>query len=329
MRFRKRDIATAGDHILSLDWMGDTIVATPVTGPILLIDPRAKSTIELPAHGLGNSPSAVRDGSVVTCGFDGSLRFHSAPWQDARTVKLSRGLIERARWSPDGLHLAAAQGKILHILDQSGNPVCAFSDHLTSVSDLAWNPANPREIATVCGGGARMWRLGESEPFARFDWGGASLTVAWSPDGRWIVTGDQTPSVHLYDFTRDYPLHIQGYETKVKAFDFSPDSTLLATGGAPMVTIWDCTGESGPEDTTPAQLPFHRGDVEAIAWSPDGSLLASGDIIGRIVFSDSSRKPVSAFEGNDAISAFAWSPDSRHLAAGDALGYIFVFSSIS
>jgi WD40 repeat protein len=104
----------------------------------------------------------------------------------------------------------------------------------------------PLEIASVSGNGARMWRIGETEPFARFDWGGASLLVTWSPEGRWLVTCDQTPSVHLYDFTRDCPLHIQGYETKVKAMDFSADGKHLATGGGAKVTVWNCTGKTDP-----------------------------------------------------------------------------------
>jgi WD40 repeat protein len=103
-----------------------------------------------------------------------------------------------------------------------------------------------------------MWRIGEAEPYARFDWGGASLLVVWSPDARWLATGDQTPSVHLYDFTRDYPLHIHGFETKVKAVDFSPDGQRLVTGGGSTVTVWNCTGKAGPEDTIPEQLRFHR-----------------------------------------------------------------------
>ena len=172
------------------------------------------------------------------------------------------GWIERVRWSPDGSRLASALGKNLFILKPDGEIAATFSNHRTSVSDFSWNPNSPLEIASVCGGGARMWRIGETEPFARFDWGGASLLVLWSPDGRWLATGDQTPSVHLYDFTRDYPLHIQGYETKVKAMDFSPDGKRLATGGGTTVTVWNCTGETGPEGTVPDQLKFHKGDVE-------------------------------------------------------------------
>ena len=145
---------------------------------------------------------------------------------------------------------------------------------------------------------------------------------------RWTLVGhsDQTPSVHLYDFTRDYPLHIQGYETKVKAMDFSPDAKRLATGGGTTVTLWDCTGKTGPEGAIPDQLKFHKGDVVAIAWSPTGEFLATGDVAGRLVFSDTKGRPVFAFEDAEGISALAWSPDGTYLAAGDAGGRVVLFS---
>jgi WD40 repeat protein len=108
--------------------------------------------------------------------------------------------------------------------------------------------------------------------------------------------------------------------------DFSPDGKRLATVGGTSVTVWDCTGKTGPEGAIPNQLKFHKGDVEAIAWSPTGEFLATGDVAGRLVFSDSKGQPVSAFEDAEAINALAWSPDGKYLAAGDAGGRVVLFS---
>lgn len=328
MKFTKVAELQADDHILSLSWTnGRRLVVTPVTGLSVVADTAGAIVHELAEHGLGNGRSSATGDRVATCGFDGKVRLHTLDGSaETKTITLGRGVIETVAWSPNGKNLAVPQGKILHILDQQGETLHTFPDHQTSVSDCAWNPKKNSEITTVCGGGARMWRLGNKQPFAKFDWGGASLAVRWSADGRWIVTGDQTPSVHLYDFTRDFPLFIEGFETKVKGLDFSPDARRLATGGAPQITVWDCTPKTGPEGTTPAQLQYHQGDVEALAWSPNGKLLASGDIVGRVVISHFPGKPVSAFENDDAISALAWSLDGHYLASGNAEGIVTIFS---
>jgi WD40 repeat protein len=329
MGFKKRWGLETSDHVLSLDWSENMLIVTPSTGTILLVDQHGKTIAGVAGHGLGNGAAAAGAGILATCGFDGRIQTYQisdSKISPACGITMGRGWIERVKWSPDGSHLASALGKTLFVLRPNGEVAAPFSNHQTSVSDFSWNPMNPLEIASVCGGGARMWRIGETEPFARFDWGGASLLVTWSPEGRWLVTGDQTPSVHLYDFTRDYPLHIQGYETKVKAMDFSPDGKCLATGGGTKVTVWNCTGKTGPEGTIPDQLKFHKGDVETIAWSPTGEFLATGDVAGRLVFSDTKGRPVSAFEDAEGISALAWSPDGKYLAAGDAGGRVVLFS---
>ena len=329
MAFKKLWGLETSDHVLCLAWAGNMLIITPSTGIVLMVNPDGQTIAGFAAHGLGNGAAAARSDILATCGFDGRIQTYEiggSKISPTRGIALGKGWIERVRWSPDGSRLASALGKTLFILRPNGETAASFSNHKTSVADFSWNPKNALEIASVCGGGARMWRIGEAEPFARFDWGGASLLVLWSSDGRWIATGDQTPSVHLYDFTRDYPLHIQGYETKVKAMDFSPDGKRLATGGGSIVTVWNCLGERGPEGTVPDQLKFHKGDVEAIAWSPTGEFLATGDIAGRMVFSDTRGQPVSAFEDTEAISALAWSPDGKYLAVGDAGGRVVLFS---
>jgi YD repeat-containing protein len=329
MAFKKQWALEASDHVLSLAWSGELLVVTPATGILLLANRDGEALAELADHGLSNGTTAVQPGVVATCGFNGRIQVYevaSAGVTPTHEITLGKGWIERTKWSPDGHSLAAALGKTLFILNAWGEIVRTFSDHRTSVSDFAWNPQNPHEITSVCGGGAQMWRVGEAEPFARFDWGGASLLVAWSPDARWIATGDQTPSVHLYDFTRDHPLHIHGFETKVKAMDFSPDGKRLVTGGGSTVTVWNCAGRTGPENTVPDQLSFHKGEVATLAWSPTGEFLASGDNAGRLVISEANGRPVSAFEDKEAITALAWNAEGKRLAAGDAAGRVVLFS---
>jgi WD40 repeat protein len=332
MNFEPETEFPAGDHILGLSWSadGEMLAVTPASGPI--IARTGERTIELADHGLGNGAAKFHPAApaLATSGTDGRVRLYAdvrVSTNPAWDKSFGRSWIERLAWSPDGAHLAAGSGRRLLILDAGGDTALEFSTHKSTVEDFAWNPQNPREIASVCDGGAHMWRLGETEPFARFDWGGASLLASWSDDGRWLVTGDQTPSVHLYDFTRDYPLHIQGYETKVKALSFNGNSRKLATGGGSLVTVWTCTGKTGPEGSVPRQLQGHTGDVLALAYRPGGDWLVSGGADARLILfePETSAQPRAGIRLDDAITAVAWHPAEARLAAATKSGVVRIF----
>ena len=313
---------TADDNILSLAWCGDSLAATPSTGEILVLDAAGRNGSALAGHGAGNGESAWFGGSLATCGFDGKIRWNG------REIHAGRGIIERVKVSKDGSFLGAGQGKSLLVFDQDGNPAQGLSRLPASVADFAWDPSDSTRVAIVGAGGARMWKFGESEPFARFDWGGASLRVEWSSCGRWLVTADQTASVHIYDFTRDYPLHIQGYETKVRAMAFSADGKRLATGGGSVITIWPCTGKTGPEGVTPVQLDGHDGEVLATAFSPKTGQLATGDGTGMVLIftfhGDKAMRKRLRLDGG--ISALAWHPENDWLAVGREDGAVSILS---
>jgi len=331
MEIQKLIEAAASEHVLGLSWSHDgaRLAVTPSEGPILVLDRDGKIAAELPDHGLGNGAAVFHpfEPKLATCGTDGRIRLYEnlcAPPRPPREITLGKGWLERLAWSLDGAHLATALGRRLLILDEAGEITHEFDAHKSSVCDFAWNPRQPEEIASVADGGATMWRLGEEAPFARFDWGGASLLACWSPDGRWLVTGDQTPSVHLYDFTRDYPLHIQGYETKVKALAFNSASRKLATGGGRLVTVWNCTGKTGPEGTIPKQLEGHTGDSVALAYRRGSDWLASGGTDGRlIVFEpESSTRPRASLALDAGVTCVAWHPSEPLLAAGTESGAV-------
>jgi WD40 repeat protein len=314
---------SAEDHILHLAWSADgtRLLATPTSGSILVAGTDAQILETLPGHGMGNGESAWFLDQPVTCGFDGKVRTGSREWS------LGRGLIERVKASADGKFLGAAQGKALHIFDAEGNDALSLRDLEASVVDFAWNPSRSREVATVGAGGATLWRLGQKKLFARFDWGGASLRVGWSADGRWLATGDQTPSVHVYDIPRDHPLHIQGFEGKVQALAFSKDSRQLATAGSAVVTVWPMTGKKGPDGATPIQIDGCEAPAQALDFSSNGQL-AIGDGAGTLLVitfeKGQFRRKRSKFEGG--ISSLAWHPSLPLLAIGHEDGRVMLLS---
>ena len=315
---------TAGDHLLDLKWNpeGTRLLVTPATGPVLVTDEAAALLEELPGHGMGNGSSAWFAGEPVTCGYDGKIHFGSREW------KPGRGMIEHVRTSPDGSLLAAGQGKTLHIFDAAGSDEQSLRDLPTVVSDFAWNPKSPAEIATAGAGGALLWRLGEKEPFARFDWGGASLQVRWSNDGRWLATADQTPSVHVYDIPKDTPLNMEGFESKVRALAFSADGKRLATAGSPVVTVWPCASSKGPDGARPILVDGSESEVQALDFSPVTGQLATGDGRGTLLVvtfekGQFRRKRVRLDSG---ISTLAWHPSKPLMAVGHESGSVILLS---
>jgi len=88
----------------------------------------------------------------------------------------------------------------------------------------------------------------------------------------------------------------------------------VATGGdghAGEVRLWDRSGKLR------AVLLGHAWDVRALAWSPDGRLLASGSVDGSVrIWEATSGKCVAKYQGTDNVQSLAFSPDGHLLAVG-------------
>lgn len=332
---------TAGlaDYALDLRWSpdGKHLAALPSTGMPELLAPEGNKMAQLPAHRGGNGSLAWHPlgSSLATFGHDGILRIHHIPTGVSSELQLPRGWAERYAWNADGSLIAAAVGKAVHVIDAATlETTRVIADHRSTVTDLVWHPVLLDQLATASDGGARMWRLGESKPFARIDDGVAAVLTTWSPDGRWVVTSDQTPSVHLYDLKKRDPLFIQGFETRIKAFAWQTGGTKdvpwLALGGGPVITVWPCFGRNGPRGAKPIQLFGHLKEVTALDFPKDGPYLASGARDGFVLLwlPHLSKGPALIARETSEITAVRWSPDGRQLAFGTASGRIAVHTLI-
>ncbi|WP_069804715.1 EsaB/YukD family protein [Thermogemmatispora onikobensis] len=70
--------------------------------------------------------------------------------------------------------------------------------------------------------------------------------------------------------------------------------------------------------TARASLVFaqHRQTVRALAWSPDGKLLASGSLDGQLLIWNTQGQVQHTFTIKGAVRTLAWSPDGTQLALG-------------
>jgi len=105
-------------------------------------------------------------------------------------------------------------------------------------------------------------------------------TVAFSPDGKRIVTGHMDSSITLWDVHRRKQIHnFFMQDVSVHDVAWSPDGTLFATAMQNgRVYLWNA--EQGVDV---AVLTGHGGAARSVAWSPaEWGLLATGDEKGEV-----------------------------------------------
>ena len=153
------------------------------------------------------------------------------------------------------------------------------------------------------------------------------LSMAFSPSGKWLMTGNQDCSVHVWNTDSGGEMHMRGFAAKVRQLAWHRGSRWLATGGGPSIAVWDCSGR-GPEGRTPLLLEWHSDQVSALHYQPEGDWLASGARDGSIaVWSPTQRQnQISRAKIASGVTRVAWSPDGKLLAAIGECGEVQVLA---
>jgi RNA polymerase sigma factor (sigma-70 family) len=139
-----------------------------------------------------------------------------------------------------------------------------------------------------------------------------TLAVAFAPDGKTLVAGGWDSRLRLWDPVTGRELRqIETPENGVYSLAYSPDGKLLAGGcTVGVVCLWDAA--SGEEVR---RLRDHKGEVRGLAFSADGMRLATGDTAAVRLWDPRTGKLLHTWTGADSCS-LAFSPDGTLLASG-------------
>jgi WD40 repeat protein len=327
------------DFVPTIAWSptGDRLSAGSVSGQVAIYDAAEGKAIHVleKAHEDGCDAVTWRpDGkALATAGRDGKWKL----WDAAEGKVLAEhnaGAMwaEHLAWSKKpigdtGHRLALGAQNMLSFWDDKGSRLGEPIKLPRTIVDLAWIlNGTSLAVATSADVFVRDWAAPDEtpRPFASRD---PILNMAFSPSGKWLMTGNQDNSVHVWNTDSGAEMHMRGFASKVRQLAWHRHSRWLAMGGGPSIAVWDCSGR-GPEGRTPMLLEWHADLVTALHYQPEGDWLASGARDGSLaVWSPTQRdNQISRAKISSGITRIAWSPDGKLLAAAGEGGEVQVLA---
>lgn len=312
---------------------GRTLATAGASGKLRLWDPAAGTLRrELEGHtflvsSLAWSPDGRR---VATGGWDATVRiWDPAGGEPARTLSQAEPVYAVAWTSPERLAIASQGGKV-QLWDVAADQAAGTLEAgRGTIQTLVVSPKRDHLAVGSTRGDFRLWDLRTGKPARELTgYGFPIYAVTWSADGRSLASGGWAGGARLWDTaTGEGSRSPAGSLFMTYAAAWSPDGSRLAQGGLGVVR-----GAQGPETRTlsiwnratgQTSLEVHTGAslwVSALDWSPDGRILAVGDLDGAVAWVEAATgrvvRRLSAHKG--PVTAVEWSPDGKRLlSSGD------------
>jgi WD40 repeat protein/tRNA A-37 threonylcarbamoyl transferase component Bud32 len=212
-----------------------------------------------------------RDGDVVVTRWDPASGLRLT----RQTLPLPRGVAVECALSPDSRQLAVTTslGAIVHLYDtETGKPLDRGPGGGLPIHAVALSP-DGRLLASADERAIRLWETATGQLVDL--WQETSIhKLLFSPDGKtlaWTSNLDGRSWVTLLDIANVARRKLEGHSGDITDLAFSPDSKYLATASKDHTAwIWRLDRLE-----VVAAVPHGQNVVWALAWSPDGQLLAS------------------------------------------------------
>jgi len=258
---------------------------------------------------------------VVTGGDDGRLVWSRSAGAETLAEAKGRWIDAVASSAASGL-VAFAAGREVMVRDTRAPGFANSLMHERTVAALDFDPKG-RRLAAATYGGAALWYAGIAEQKPQMlKWAGSHVLVAFSPDGRFLVSAMQESELHGWKLADGSNMRMGGYPSKVKSLVFLDKGRLMATAGATGAVIWPF-GSGGPMGKQAAEVGYQEGSlVTRVAALANAPRIAAGLSDGRVWTAELGAGGVQFVkaEKGEPISALAVSPDGRRIAWGDEAG---------
>ncbi len=211
---------------------------------------------------------------------------------------------------------------------QAGHLVATFLGHHAVVRGLAWSHDTTKLVTTAEDGHVSIWNV----TYGRGVWEHRvhrkpALAVAWSPNGRYIVSAGKDKSIKAIEFGIFKETACQEHDAGVNDLSWSPDGSYFASAGDDKrVCIWSAQ----------TWRPFlvyrqHPDWVATVAWSPDGAYLVSAGYGTDVrVWKAKEGETVYIYRAHAGnVYVARWSPDAQYIASSGNGGIVRVWHALN
>jgi len=314
---RVRAIEAGGSAIVGVHFFGATPVFVLGEEALLFAGENARR-VAIHAGGILASTSDTK--RIVTGGDDGHV-VATAPSGEHRILASddNKRWVDQVVLGPDGA-LAWSAGKTAHVLTSKGETRSLEAP--STVAGLAFAPKGFR-VAIAHYNGVTLWfpNAAGATP-ERLEWKGSHLSVAFSPDGKYVITTMQEPTLHGWRLADAKHMRMSGYSARVRSLGWTADGKFLATSGSEQLILWPFDGKDGPMGRQPKLQAPSQARVSVVACHPRQPVVAVGYADGAVVLvriDDGALIEVKR-AGAAPVIALGWAANGQTLAFGTEAG---------
>lgn len=282
------------------------------------------------------------DGKLLASGGEDNTIYlwDTATWGPLRSFTAADDVWD-VKFSPDGAWLAAgtADGKIVAWELASGRRVLEIAAHERDTYSIGFSFDGSRLASASPDQTVKLWGFPSGEPLATLrGHEDEVIDLAFLPKTMIVATTGFDGTVRLWDTDTAKPLatldvHNDSVRRRCSSVAFSPSGQLMAVGDYNAEVQLFRINELGSPLGPPKVLKAHSGEVEALAFSPDGLSLASASWDGTVRLHSISlddwdglweSRAMQSY-GRD-VDAVVFSPDGRFLAFASEDEKVHVFT---
>lgn len=264
---------------------------------------------------------------IVTGGDDGGVVWSRIEGNELAAMRLAQ---RQGRWidsiacAPDTGLIAFAAGKEAAVIAADDPAFARSFMHERTVAGVAFDPKG-RRLAAATYGGVQLWwaKIADQKP-QLMKWPGGHGLVAFSPDGKFLVSSLQENQLHGWRLSDAKDMRMGGYPAKVKSLAFADNGQVMATSGAQGAVIWPFAGASGPMGKEAAEIGLSPAEAKVccVAATPNKPIVAAGfdDGTAWVAHLKTGKFQKVRPDPGPPVSALALSADGAQLAWGDEAG---------